>query len=188
MPCRIPWLCVTLFFAMQYIAHTQTRDTAALFGTVTDNQGAGIAGASLTLTTVNTGQVRTAAAGANGEYQFNALPVGGYSLAVEQPSFRRYQRTGVLLQANENVKVDIQLELGDVQTVVNVVGSASQVETRAATLKDTVDRARVVELPLNGRNAADLALLVPGVVTSGSNSGDDNSNIHPRGQKEISIN
>jgi hypothetical protein len=173
---------------MQYIALPQTRDTAALFGTVIDNQGAGVAGASLTLTSVNTGQVRSATAGANGEYQFNALPVGGYSLAVEQPAFRRYQRTGILLQANENIKVDVQLEIGDVQTVVNVVGSATQVETRAATLKDTVDRARMVELPLNGRNAADLALLVPGVVTSGSNSGDDNSNIHPRGQKEISIN
>jgi hypothetical protein len=188
MPCRITWLWVTLSLGVPFLAQAQTRDTAALFGTVTDNQGAGVPGASIKLTSVNTGQVRIATAGASGEYQFNALSVGGYSILVEQPSFRRYQRSGILLQANENVKVDVPMELGSVETVVNVVGSASQVETRSATLKDTVDSARVVELPLNGRNAADLALLVPGVVTSGSNSGDDNSNIHPRGQKEISIN
>src|SRR5690242_9802570 len=127
---RMLWLTLTLFVAVQYIAYAQTRDTAALFGTVTDTQGAGVAGASLTLTSVNTGQARTAAANANGDYQFNNLPVGGYSLAVEQPSFRRYQRSGILLQANENIKVNVQLEIGDVQTVVNVVGSASQVETR----------------------------------------------------------
>jgi Carboxypeptidase regulatory-like domain/TonB dependent receptor len=188
MPWRISWLSIMLSLGAPFLAQAQTRDTAGLFGTVTDKQGAGVAGASIKLISINTGQVRTVTAGTGGEYQFNALPVGSYSIAVEQPSFRRYQQTGILLQANENAKVDVPLEVGSVETVVNVVGSASQVETRSATLKDTVDSARVVELPLNGRNAADLALLVPGVVTSGSNSGDDNSNIHPRGQKEISIN
>jgi hypothetical protein len=188
MRCRIAWLYFTILFIVQFAANAQTRDTAALFGAVNDKQGAAVPGASITLTNVNTGQVRTSTTGANGEYQFNAVPVGGYSLSVEQPSFRRYQRSGILLQANENIKLDVALEVGNVQTVVDVVGSASQVETRSATLKDTVDSKRVTELPLNGRNAADLALLVPGVVTSGSNSGDDGGNIHPRGEKEISIN
>ena len=166
----------------------QTRDTGSIFGTVADTQGAAITGAVVTLTNVATGQARKDAADASGSYLFSLLPVGSYSIAVEQPGFRRYERTGILLQANENVKVDVGLEVGDIKTTVSVEASATQVETRSVTIRETVDRARVVELPLNGRNAADLALLTPGVVPSGSNTGDQNSNIHPRGQKEFSVN
>ncbi|MEK7404686.1 MAG: carboxypeptidase regulatory-like domain-containing protein, partial [Acidobacteriota bacterium] len=169
-------------------ACAQTRDTAAIFGTVTDAQGAAIPGAPVTVTNANTGQAQKVTTDESGGYVFNLLPVGSYTITVEQPAFRRYQRTGVLLQANENVKVDVTLELGDVKTTVSVDAAASQVEVRASTLKETVDRMRVVELPLNGRNAADLALLAPGVVPHGSNTGDEGGNIRPRGQKSLTIN
>src|SRR5262245_44510407 len=98
----------------------QTRDTAALFGAVTDAQGAAIPGASVTLTSVSTGQVRKVTADESGQYLFPSLPVGSYSLVVEQAAFKRYERTGILLQANENVKVDVSLEVGDVKTTVSV--------------------------------------------------------------------
>src|SRR5689334_11215491 len=166
----------------------QTRDTGSIFGTVADTQGAAITGAVVTLTNVSTGQARKDTADASGSYLFSLLPVGSYSIAVEQSGFRRYERSGIVLQANENLKVDVGLEVGDIKTTVSVQASATQVETRSVTIRETVDRERVVELPLNGRNAADLALLTPGVVPSGSNTGDQNSNIHPRGQKEFSVN
>ncbi|MEI4913932.1 carboxypeptidase-like regulatory domain-containing protein, partial [Klebsiella pneumoniae] len=92
--------------------------------------------------------------------KFSLLPVGSYQMTVEQASFRRYDRTGILLQANENVKVDVTLEIGDVKSTVTVNAAASQVETEVATLKETVDQKRIVDLPLNGRDAAQLALLV----------------------------
>src|SRR5881409_650338 len=85
-------------------AFGQTRDTAAIFGGVSDVQGAAIPGASVTLTSTATGQVRKVATDESGQYLFPSLPIGSYSLAVEQPAFKRYQRTGILLQANENVK------------------------------------------------------------------------------------
>src|SRR3989442_4264168 len=132
----------------------QTRDTAAIFGGISDTQGAAIPGASVTLTSSGTGQVRKVLANETGQYLFPSLPIGAYALAVEQPAFKRYERTGILLQANENVKVDIALEVGDVKTTISVDAAASQVEVRSSTIKETVDRARVVELPLNGRNAA----------------------------------
>ncbi len=179
---------VILGLVLMFCLEAQTRDTAALYGVVTDIQGAAIPGASVTLTSVNTGQARNVVSSTQGEYQFNALPVGGYSVSVRHPSFHGFEQTGILLQANENAKVDVQLAVGDVNTKVEIVASAAQVETRSATVKETVDSARVVELPLNGRNAADLALLVPGVTTSGGNSGDSGGNIRPRGQKELSIN
>ena len=142
-------------------AYAQTRDTAAVFGTVTDAQGSAIPGAVVKLTNLSTGQARSATAGASGEYLFSSVLVGTYSLTAEQPSFKRSERTGILLQANENVKVDVSLEVGDVKTTVSVDAAASQVEVRSSTIKETVDRARVVELPLNGRNAADLACWPP---------------------------
>ena len=166
----------------------QSRDTAAIFGGISDNQGAAIPGSSVTLVSDSTGQIRKIAADDNGQYLFSSLPIGAYSLAVEQPAFKRYQRTGILLQANENVKVDVTLEVGDIKTTVSVDAAASQVEVRSSTLKETIDQARVVELPLNGRNAADLALLATGVVAFGSNTGDISSSWRPRGTKEFSVN
>ncbi|HWB98736.1 MAG TPA: carboxypeptidase-like regulatory domain-containing protein, partial [Bryobacteraceae bacterium] len=146
-------------------AWAQTRDTAAIFGTVDDAQGAVIAGATLTLRNTATGQARTTTSDVSGRYTFNLLPVGAYQLEVEQSSFQRYQRSGIVLQANENVKIDIQMQVGDVKTTVSVDAAATQIETQVATIKETVDRKRVVDLPLNGRDAAQLALLVPGVVS-----------------------
>src|SRR5689334_12232525 len=94
----------------------QTRDTASITGGVNDPQGAAVPGASVTLTNVATGQSRSTTSDESGRYSFNLLPVGSYRLTVAQPSFRRYERTGILLQANENVKIDVGLEVGDVQT------------------------------------------------------------------------
>ena len=113
-------IAVTLVSA----AFAQTRDTAAVFGTVTDSQGAAIPGATVRLTSNGTGQVRSIAASTAGEYLFPSLPVGTYSLTVEQPAFKRYEGTGILLQANENVKLDIVLEVGDVKTTVSVDAAA----------------------------------------------------------------
>src|SRR6266550_3918337 len=170
------------------VAFGQTRDTAAIFGGISDTQGAAIPGASVTLTSSGTGQARKVVANESGQYLFPSLPIGTYALEVEQPAFKRYERTGIILQANENVKVDVALEVGDVKTTVSVDAAASQVEVRSSTIKETVDRARVVELPLNGRNAADLALLATGVVAFGSNAGDISSSWRPRGTKEFSVN
>src|SRR2546425_6081948 len=133
-------------------AYAQTRDTAAVFGTVTDAQGSAIPGAVVKLTNLSTGQARSATAGASGEYLFSSVLVGTYSLTAEQPSFKRSERTGILLQANENVKVDVSLEVGDVKTTVSVDAAGSQVETQVATIKEIVDQKRVVDLPLNGRD------------------------------------
>ncbi|MBI1789092.1 MAG: TonB-dependent receptor [Acidobacteria bacterium] len=172
-------------------AFAQSRDTAAVFGTVSDTQGAAVPGVKVRLINTATGEAREVAANEEGAYVFNLIRVGNYMLSAEAPSFRRFEQRGIVLQANENVKVDVKLEVGDVKTTVEVEALGSLVETRAVTLKETVDRTRVVELPINGRNPADLALLVPGV-TSGTtnNSGNtaDGNNIRPRGQKMLSVN
>ena len=167
--------------AVLSVAWAQTRDTASISGTVEDAQGAAIPGAVLRLTSTATGQIRATQSDESGRYVFNLLPVGAYRLGVEQPAFRRYEQSGILLQANGNVKIDVKLDVGDVKTVVSVDAAATQVESQVATIKETVDRARVVDLPLNGRDAAKLALLVPGVVDGRYDTGvggEDNFSIN----------
>ena len=167
----------------------QARNTASIYGTLSDAQGAVIPGANVAVTSVATGQVRSAESDGAGGYVFSLLPVGTYGLAVELTGFQRYEQAGILIQANENVRVDVTLQIGSVQETVMVEALATQVESRAMTLKETVDQRRVVELPLNGRNPADLALLTPGVVPATGNVGDSpEAGRRPRGTKQLTVN
>ena len=168
----------------------QARDTASLFGTVTDTQGAVVPGARVTATNRATGLARTVASDAAGSFTLPLLPVGSYTLTVEQAGFRKYERPNVLLQANENIQADATMQVGNVQETVTVEATASQVDTRSATLNHTVDSKRVVELPLNGRNPADLVLLAPESrrppeTTAAISAADA---WRPKGQKEITVN
>ena len=161
-----------------------------MFGTVTDSQGAVVPGARITINNAATGVSRSVVTDSSGAYVFSLLPVGSYQLTVELTGFRKYERRNILLQANENIRVDAALDVGNVQETVTVEATAAQVDTRSATLNTTVDSKRIVELPLNGRNPADLVLLAPGVASgAGNNSGDvGGSAWRPKGQKEITVN
>ncbi|MEW5980467.1 MAG: carboxypeptidase regulatory-like domain-containing protein [Acidobacteriota bacterium] len=169
----------------------QTRDTASVFGTVTDAQVAVIPGATVTLTNIATGLVRTAESNESGDFLFPLVPVGSYKLSAEKSGFKTYVKTGILTRANDNVKVNISMELGEVQQHITVEAGIAQVETRSPTLGQVVESKRVVELPLNGRNPADLTLLAPGVAPAwGSNTGDGGPGwiLVPPGQKTLSVN
>jgi hypothetical protein len=167
----------------------QARDTASIFGTVTDAQAAVVPGAKVTVTNTATGLSRTVTTDPSGAFVFPLLPVGSYSLTVEQAGFRKYENRGILLQANENIQADAAMQVGNVSETVTVEAQASQVDTRSATLNHIVETKRIVELPLNGRNPADLVLLAPGAAGAGSNSGDVGGDPwRPKGQKEITVN
>jgi len=172
------------------LLYGQARDTGSIFGNVTDPQAALVVGARVTIVNAGTGLTRSVETDASGGYVFPLLPVGTYNLTVEQAGFRKYERKGILLQANENIRVDAGLEVGNVQETVTVEASVAAVDTRSATINTTVDSKRVVELPLNGRNPADLILLAPGVASGAlNNSGDVGSSAwRPKGQKEVAVN
>src|SRR4029450_931120 len=97
------------------LAYSQARDTGSVFGSITDTQQAVVPGASVTLTNPATGAVRKASADASGGFVFTLLPGGAYSLTVEHSGFRKSERRGILLQANENIRVDTILDVGNVQ-------------------------------------------------------------------------
>src|SRR5437867_5839385 len=179
----------TVMFCMTGPALAQQRASAGIYGSVVDSQGALIPAAKVTLLHVSTNQVRTTVADQTGEFRFPLLSVGEYRITVEQPGFKRYEQTGLLLQVNDNVKVDVRLEVGELSTAMTVEASGTTVETANATIKEVVDSRRVADLPLNGRNLADLTLLVAGVQPSDSPSGDAGLDAYSApGVKALSVN
>src|SRR6266849_19107 len=180
---------VLMGFASAQPVFSQAGASAGIYGSVLDAQGAIIPGVRVTLQHVRTNQTRAAVTNQAGEYSFPLLPVGEYRISVEQPGFKKYQETGILLQVNDNVKIDVRLEVGEVSTEVQVEAAATVVETANATIKEVVDSRRVADLPLNGRNLADLTLLVTGVQPSDSPSGDAGLQAYSApGVKALSVN
>ncbi len=171
------------------LAFSQQGASAGVYGSVLDSQGAAMPRARVTLLHVTTNQARTTTTDAAGEFRFPLLPVGAYKITVEQPGFKKYEQTGLQLQVNDNAKIDVKLEVGEVSTQVTVEASAATVETSNATIKEVVDSRRVVDLPLNGRNLADLTLLVPGVQPVGAPNGDAGlASYSAPGVKALSVN
>ena len=99
--------CLLLTFVV--MAPAQVRDTASLFGIVSDPQGSVVMSAKVSIVSAATGLSRSSVTDASGGFAFPLLPVGAYSLSVEQPGFRKYERRDILLQANENIRVDVGL-------------------------------------------------------------------------------
>jgi hypothetical protein len=134
-----------------------------IYGSVQDGTGAVIPGAEITVTNIRTGNVRTTASNASGNYVVSQLPIGIYILRVQAQGFKTYIQDNIAVQVDENRLVNAVLELGSVSESVEVAAELVQVETRTGTLREVVDAKRIVELPLNGRNPLQLQYLVPGV-------------------------
>src|ERR1700716_857372 len=108
--------------------------TANISGTVADSTGAVVPKAKVTLTNTSTGEARSLATENDGSYQFTKLPIGTYRLAVEQSGLNRYVHEGIVLNVNQNAKLDVTLQIGATSQVVEVTGDVSQVDTVSATL------------------------------------------------------
>jgi hypothetical protein len=133
-----------------------------ILGTITDPSGAVVRGAKVTALHNATGLVRTETTNDEGEYSIPQLPVGLYTVSVEEPNFKKAQRTNVELRVDDRLRVDIPLAVGQVTDTVAVEEMAPVVSTDSATMGNVVDNKKVTELPLNGRNFLQLNLLVPG--------------------------
>ena len=152
------WVC--LFFSLLAPAAAQT--TASIYGTVTDESGAVVAGATIQAINTLTNELRRTAANEVGSYNSPDLPLGVYRIRVENQGFKAAIREGIGLSLNRNARVDIRLAVGALTERVNVVGDAPLVETTTNEMGGLVDRRRVVDLPLSGRNTLGLINLVPG--------------------------
>ncbi len=150
--------------------------TGDLRGIVTDPSGAAVPGASVSLSSTETGETRTAATDTEGRYNFNLLKIGAYRVAVEAQGFRR-SMTDATVRSAEITAVNLKLEVGQVTEQVVVTDAASPLDTQNAQLQEAFETKEVQELPV-GRNPNLLAATMPGVVPApgGFNSGSFVSN------------
>jgi hypothetical protein len=151
---------LVLFTAVGTRAQVTTADVR---GTVTDEQGATIAGAEVTIRNVETSVSRTEMTSSDGLYNFPELPLGEYTVRATHSGFKSAEATGIVLHANDSVVVNIGLKLGAVSETLTVEASAIAVETTNGELSGLIQSGQVSELPLNGRNFMELLTLVPGV-------------------------
>src|SRR3984893_7559731 len=152
-----------LFFALLFgPAYSHAQGLGSIAGRVLDPNGALVASARVLVTQEGTGFSRTAVADADGLYVIPSLEPATYTLSVEAPGFSTSKQNGVVLLADQTLTVNLTLRLGATTEIVTVTANALQVDTSTSTLKQVIDQERISELPLNGRNAAQLTLLVPG--------------------------
>jgi hypothetical protein len=146
-------------------------------GTVTDPTGAIVPNATVVATATQTGAQATTTTNAQGEFTFPTLPPTNYSLTVNASGFRTYQQTALVLLANQALTLNPKLQLGAANQTVNVSGATPQINTTNATISQVIGQRQIIDLPLNGRNAASLILLTAGVANAtnegfGINEGD----------------
>jgi hypothetical protein len=161
--------------------------TTAITGTVTDPTGAVVPNAKVTATQTGTEVKRTAVTNNDGQFNFPALPPATYRVSVEAPGFKTYTEDVTLL-ADQVRNLAIRLELGQATQTVAVEASSVQVDTVTPVLSQVIESARVNDLPLNGRNAADLTLLVPGTVNANGHGVQQGTTKQAPGTESIAVN
>jgi len=141
-------------------------------GTVTDEKGASVGGAQVTITNRDTAYSRSQQTSADGNYGFQSLPIGRYSLKVSKGGFKTFEERDIILHVSDSLTLDAQLKVGAVTETVEVVAGANQVELANAELSGTIAGSQITDLPLNGRSFAQLVTMVPGVEVDGGFSYD----------------
>jgi len=165
---RKPAILLLAFAAIVFISpavRAQQVAVAQLDGYVTDPSGQAIVGAQVRATELSRSQVREGNTDSLGHYQFPGLPAGEYQLEIRSSGFKTYVQKGIILDAGNNRTQSVTLEVGAVTESVQVTANAAQVETKENSIAQLVDGQRMVDLPLNGRNPADL-LRISGFATS----------------------
>jgi hypothetical protein len=154
---------VALAFTLTHTsAFAQAVANAEIHGIVQDASGAVVSGAQIKATQTETGYSQTTVSGGDGIYALPNLPVGSYKIDVVGQAFKSYTQSGIVLQVGNNVQINIALQVGSVSDHVDVSADAAMVQTQDTSISQVIDQRRIVDLPLNGRQATDLILLSGG--------------------------
>src|SRR5262245_4471043 len=165
----LPVLCIGVFVSMMSCGSVWAQATAEISGAVQDESGAVLPGVEIVAMQTETGVRRTTISNETGSYVLPNLPLGPYRLEAGLPGFRTFVQTGIVLQVNNRPTINVVLRVGEISEQVEVKANAGLVETRNLSVGQVMETARIVELPLNGRNAQELVLLQGGatLLTSG---------------------
>ena len=147
-----------------WCAAATAQVSAVVSGTVTDESGAVVSGASVTVKNTDTGALRSALTDSVGRYRFSSLPVGEYEIQAAKPQFTNVVRTGIHLAVGQSATVDLELHVGPSSQQVNANGDAPLVDMTTSSVAGLVSPQQIKELPLNGRSYDELLTLNPSVV------------------------
>jgi hypothetical protein len=183
------WKNATAFFILAFAV--SFLNSAPLFaqgsagrilGTVTDQSGGAIAGATVIVTDVDRNVPRTLTTDPSGEYSAPNLLPGNYKVRAEAKGFKAFERSGVSLQLNGEIRVDLSMQPGEVSQTITVNESVPMVETTNAELGATLQSAIIQDIPLNGRNFENLLQLNPGVTIypGGAGMAQSSNGLRPR--------
>ena len=142
---------------------------ASIRGTITDPTGAGVADATLSLVHEATALTRTVASGPGGSFSLTQLPPGEYRIEVAHDGYKTHVSRATL-QVNQHLRVDVPLEIGAVTERIVVTAPDSWLDLESAALATVIDNRQIVDLPLDGRNFLELALLAPGAAPAAQGS------------------
>ena len=152
-----------LFFAVLLVvlaapARAQAVAVAEVSGTITDASGGALPNAQVMMTETGKRLSRSMITDATGHYILTNLPVGPYNLEVKASGFKDYLRSGIVLQVNNNIEMNVTMQVGSVSERLEVNATTSMVETKENSISSVIDQQRINELPLNGRQATQLIL------------------------------
>ena len=138
-------------------------ESGKVVGTVRDSTGAVLAGAKVTVTNVETNVARSLISNNSGDYVVTELQPGTYTVTAELEGFKKVLQAAFKLDVNQAVRVDLTLPVGSFQEQVVVTAAEPLVESQTSSIGQVIEKSRVNDLPLNGRNFIQLAYLSPGV-------------------------
>ncbi|HWZ30951.1 MAG TPA: carboxypeptidase-like regulatory domain-containing protein [Bryobacteraceae bacterium] len=139
-------------------AFGQAVAVAEVSGTVTDPSGSAIANASVSMLETTKQLTRSTVTDSSGHYVLPTLPVGPYRLEVRTQGFKDYIQSGIVLQVNNNIQINVIMQVGSISEKIEVSGTTSAVETKENSISVVIDQQRINELPLNGRQAVNLIM------------------------------
>ena len=163
---KIPALLLSLTLCL--LAPALAGVGGSISGTIKDPSGASIAKASITLVNAGTGVSQSATTDGRGAYTFPVLPVGSYVLDVNHPGFKPYRRTGIVLDTNSSLPLDVVLQVGEATDAITVSDSAVHLDTYSSQMGEVINSEQMTAVPLNGRSYTDLLSLQPGVAPATS--------------------
>jgi hypothetical protein len=166
-------LGVILLFCLAGLTEPLQAQTATgqITGTVTDASGAVVPNVKVTVASQLTGLNRETTTSSSGDYVVPLLPVGVYSVTAEQQGFRTAKRSDIQLNVNQVVRIDLEMNVGQVTETVEVTGTAVAIDTETASVGHVVSQKQVTQLPLNGRNFLQLLFLGNGAVETSGEQG-----------------
>ena len=151
------------------LAFAQTP-TGTIQGTVQDQTGAAVGGATITITNLTTGSAKVVTSSDSGRFEVPFLPPGNYSVSVEAKGFKQERRENVVVAISETLPLTFSLTVGKVSETIEVTDTIGALETDSSSLNTVISTRSITDLPLNGRNPFDLSTLVPAVSNVGGAS------------------